>query len=141
MERSGFILDEGYHFNYYTDSAGADFTTDTGGDICLGFQMGDRWVYQSGDMYRAPVITASYPDMVRYQFSPFEGIRAEAWFVVHSFTVALLDLQLEIEMGPPLDITVLPFIRAPASWFRTIKKTAAVFRIDTRERPVKRTPN
>src|SRR3546814_16989314 len=123
MERSGFILDEGYHFNYYTDSAGADFTTDTGGDICLGFQMGDRWVYQSGDMYRAPVITASYPDLVRSQFYPFEGIRAEAWFVVHRSTVPMLALQLYTAMGHPMDIKVVPFIRALESGFRNINKT------------------
>lgn len=56
QERSDFILDEGYEFKYEQDSLGADFTTDTGGDICLGFLKNGKWVYRVADMYKPPVI-------------------------------------------------------------------------------------
>ncbi|MCG2715300.1 MAG: hypothetical protein L6422_03270, partial [Candidatus Marinimicrobia bacterium] len=40
MVRSEFTLDEGYHFLFYDSSRGIDFTTDTGGDLCLAFKTG-----------------------------------------------------------------------------------------------------
>lgn len=111
-ERSNFVLDQGYEFQYDTDSLGADFTTDTGGDIALGFKLGDQWVYRVADMYRPPTITASYPDMVRYTYRPFAGIEVAAWFVVHSSTMALLDLQIINHADTAVELTVYPFMRS-----------------------------
>ena len=71
QERSDFILDEGYEFRYDNDSTGADFITDTGGDICLGFRKEGKWVGRIADMHRPPVITASYPDLVKYEYEPY----------------------------------------------------------------------
>src|SRR5690606_10680829 len=125
MERSSFILDQGYHFNYYTDSAGADFITDTGGDIGLGFRLDGQWVYRTRDMHRPPVILASYPDMVRYAFYPFEGVRVEGWFVVHSSRAAMLDLRIVNERKKKLQLEVVPFMRKSGESFR---KTGQPFR-------------
>src|SRR5690348_11548248 len=66
MERSTFALDEGYRLQYDTDSLGADFITDNAGNLGWAFQENDHWIYRVGDMYRKPVITLSYPDMVIY---------------------------------------------------------------------------
>lgn len=111
MERSNFVLDEGYEFRFYADSLGADFTTDTGGDIGLGFRIGDRWIYRVRDMYKKPVITATYPDMVRYEFYPVKDIRVEAFFAVHSSTAALLDIRVRNVGSARANVTVIPFMR------------------------------
>ncbi len=110
-ERSNFVLDQGYAFRYNVDSLGADFFTDTGGDIALGFKLGDRWVYRVADMHRPPTITASYPDMVRYNYHPFAGIEVEAWFVVHSSTMALLDLRVTNKTDTAVALTMYPYMR------------------------------
>lgn len=120
-ERSSFILDEGYIFQYDTDSLGADFITDSGGDIAMGFRLGDRWVYRVQDMYRPPVITASYPDMVRYYFYPFADVRVDAWFVVHSSTLALLDIRISHFGNSPIDLEVYPFMRSGLRPFQQIR--------------------
>ncbi len=119
-ERSNFVLDQGYAFRYDVDSLGADFTTDTGGDIALGFKLGDAWVYRVQDMHRPPVITASYPDMVRYALQPFEGIHVEAWFVVHSSTAALLDIAVTNKRADDVQLEVYPFMRHAGRAFQQV---------------------
>lgn len=134
-ERSNFILDEGYTFRYYTDSLGADFTTDTGGDIGLGFKMGDQWVYRIEDMHEAPIITASYPDMVRYTYQPFEGIKVDVWFVVHSSTMALIDVRATNLTGAAMDLEVYPFMRSNGRAFQQIEQRDDHFLFDHQEYP------
>ena len=42
MQRSSFILDQGYRFQYDTDSLGADFITEKAGNIGWGVLEGDQ---------------------------------------------------------------------------------------------------
>ena len=134
-ERSNFVLDEGYAFQYDTDSLGADFTTDTGGDIALGFKRGDKWVYRTQDMYRPPIITASYPDMVRYTYQPFEDVRVDAWFVVHSSTMALLDVQVTNLGDSAIALEVYPFMRNDRRAFQHIVQHRDHLLFDHQEYP------
>ncbi|MBU1634590.1 hypothetical protein KJ762_08790, partial [bacterium] len=94
MERSEFTLDEGYHFLFYDSSRGIDFTTDTGGDLCLAFKTGADYVYESKDLYQQPVITVSYPDMVKYHYAPYKNLQVDATFLVYSSHVAVHDIVL-----------------------------------------------
>lgn len=110
-ERSNFILDEGYSFRFQADSLGADFITDTGGDLCLSFKMNGKWVYKIKDMYKAPVITTSYPDLVKYTFYPFEGIQVRCFFLVYHSQVAILDIQMINEGAQAAQLEVIPFLR------------------------------
>jgi hypothetical protein len=125
LERSNFVLDEGYHFQYYLAGKGADFVTDTGGDWCLGFRQGIRWVYRVQDMHRAPVITKSYPDLVEYALYPFEGIKVSVQFVVYSSTGAVMEVMVENEGGKPVRFDLIPFLRSPASGFHRIEGDAS----------------
>lgn len=111
MQRSKFALDEAYEFRFNKDELGADFITDTGGDICLGFKLNDKWVYKVKEMFKQPVITSTYPDVVKYEFFPFKGIKVEALFAVHSSTAALLDVKVYNSTGRKTTLTVVPFMR------------------------------
>ncbi len=72
MERSEFVLDEGYELIFNDPERGVEFTTDTGGDICLGFQFENKWVQALEDFHLKPIITKSYPDLVEMHFYPVE---------------------------------------------------------------------
>lgn len=133
--RSNFVLDQGYTFRYDVDSLGADFTTDTGGDIALGFRLGDDWVYRIRDMHRPPVITASYPDMVRYTLQPFADIRVDAWFVVHSSTAALLDLAVTNKRGDDVQLEVYPFMRHTGRAFQQVRSGEGYLLFEHQEYP------
>lgn len=135
MQRSNFVLDEAYEFRFYTDSLGADFVTDTGGDIALGFKMNNKWVYKISDMYKAPVITSSYPDVVKYMFFPFEDIRVEAFFAVHSSTAALLDIKIHNQGKSKSAITVVPFMRNNYRAFSQVSAAGNQIRFNHEEYP------
>ena len=121
MQRSNFVLDEGYEFRFNIDSLGADFITDTGGDIGVGFKWNNKWVYRIADMYKQPVVTGSYPDMVRYEFYPFKDIRVEAFFAVHSSTAFLLDIKVQNNTGKKAVLTAVPFMRNNYRAFSNVK--------------------
>ena len=89
MERSEFTLDEGYHLMFYDSSRGIDLITDNAGVWSVGFRLGSRFVYALRDMAKPPVLTASYPDMVKYEYAPFDSIRVNITFVVHSSRMAV----------------------------------------------------
>ena len=111
MDRSEFTLDQGYHFLYYDSSRGADFITDTGGDLCIAFKRGPEYVYELPTLHRRPVITVNYPDMVRYHYFPFPEIRVDATFLVYSSTAAILDLKLSNVSEASQDFELIPFIQ------------------------------
>jgi len=111
MERSEFALDEGYQFVFYDSSQGIDFTTDTAGDWCLAFRKGADFVYTLDQMYREPVITLSYPDMVRFHYFPFEDIRVEVTFLVYSSHVGIQDVEIANQGTETADIEVVPFLK------------------------------
>jgi hypothetical protein len=121
MERSEFILDEGYHFLFYDSSCGIDFTTDTGGDLCLAFKKGDDYIYESKDFYRQVVINTSYPDMVKYYYTPFENLQVGATFFVYNSHVAIHDIVLKNIGKQKLDFKVIPFIRNNCRTFNDVQ--------------------
>lgn len=111
MQRSEFTLDEGYHFLFYDSTRGADFTTDNAGDWSLGFRTGSKYVYTIKDMFKEPVITLSYPDIVKYFFYPFENIRTDVTFLVYSSRIAVQDITLKNFGTQEIAIDVLPFLQ------------------------------
>jgi len=112
QERSEFILDQGYTFRYDNDSLGADFITDTGGDIGMIFKMGEKTVYKTSEMHKPPVITASFPDMVIFHFEPFDGIRVDATFFTYSSRTAWLDISVANSSSDEVSLEVFPFMRS-----------------------------
>ncbi len=111
LERSEFALDEGYHFRYYDSTRGIDFTTDTGGDLCLAFLRGADYVYESDRFAREPVITLSYPDMVRYFYFPYSDVRVEAVFLVQSSHIAVQEVKITNIGREAISLQVIPFMQ------------------------------
>ncbi|HKI44857.1 MAG TPA: hypothetical protein VKA08_05925, partial [Balneolales bacterium] len=109
--RSEFALDEGYHFTYYDTTGGADFTTDTGGDWDLAFSRGSRFVYKLNSLNRQPVISASYPDMVRYHYFPYKDLQVEGTFFVYSSHTAIQDIILKNTGLRSISFRIIPFLR------------------------------
>lgn len=111
MERSEFTLDEGYHFLFYDSTRGIDFTTDNAGDICLAFKKGAKYVYELKDMFKEPIITASYPDLVQYSYFPFEHIKVEVTFLTYSSHIAIQDVAIKNTGAQSVALEMFPFMR------------------------------
>lgn len=110
-DRSQFVIDEGYHFRYYEPNAGPEFTTDTAGSMGLVFKKDGVVRYGAGEMRAPPVITASYSDLVRYYYRPFDDIRVDGHFQVYDSRLALHDVQLTNSGQTAASLDVYPFLR------------------------------
>ncbi|MBK7258446.1 MAG: hypothetical protein IPI01_11720 [Ignavibacteriae bacterium] len=134
MERSEFIVDEGYHFLFYDSTRGADFITDNAGNLSVGFRKGTKFVYDLRSMARRPVITSSYADMVTYAYAPFPDVDVHGTFLVHSSSAAVQDLAITNTGKAPIDIDVIPFLQSSARPFSDVTpltgKNAVAFRHD-----------
>ena len=111
LSRSEFVVDEGYRFVYYENDDGIDFETDTAGELSLAFKMNGEVRYLLGRMHAAPVVTASYSDLVRYRYEPFAGIEVDVFFQVYSSRLALLDVAVTNSTDTPADVEVYPFLQ------------------------------
>jgi hypothetical protein len=120
MERSEFTLDEGYHLAFYDSARGIDLSTDNAGDWSLGFRRGSRFVYLLKDMVRGPVITASYPDLVSYEYYPFDDLKVNVTFLVYSSRMALQDIAVANVGIQKTTFDLLPYLRHPDRAFSDV---------------------
>lgn len=120
MQRSSFVLDQGYRLNYDTDSLGADFVTEKAGNIGWGVIEDGKWIYQVGKMFQKPIITTSYPDMVEYYYYPFRDVRLDVTMVVHSSDATFWRIVITNESNLDKRITLLPFISDKNGIFKKI---------------------
>jgi hypothetical protein len=131
MERSEFTLDEGFHFMFYDPEQGIDFTTDTGGDWCLAFKRGANYVYELKNMFKQPLITASYPDMVKYEYYPFEDVKVNVTFLVYSSRIAIQDITLTNTGPAATEFKIYPFLKNDYRVFNDVEfskdKSAVTF--------------
>jgi hypothetical protein len=124
---SEFTLDKGYHLLLNDQDRGADFTNETGGDICLAFKRGGKYVYALKDMFRQPVITASYSDLVTCTFWPFDCIRVNVTFVVYSSHHAVQAIDVKNAASRTLRVEILPFLQTRNRTYESVE-----FRKDAR---------
>lgn len=120
-ERSEFTLDEGYHLVYDDPDRGVTMETDTAGDWGLAFRLGDRTVDAVRDFARPPVITASYPDLVRFQFRPFEEIEVDATFLVQTSRRAVQALTVRNRGAGPASLQVVPYLHHRLRTFEKVE--------------------
>ncbi len=109
LQRSGYILDQGYRFNCFEPAEGIYFNTDRGGSLNIAFKLNDSLCYSRKDYFKTPVITTSYSDLVRYYYYPFYGIRADVSFLVYSSRIALQEINLTNERLSSVSIDLYPF--------------------------------
>ena len=109
LNRSEFIIDEGYVFKWYDLQDGIDFETDNGGSLCIGYKLNGEFRYYLNEFLAEPLITTSYSDLVKYYYYPFEGIRVEIFFDVYSSRIAIQDIFITNESGSDAELIVYPF--------------------------------
>jgi hypothetical protein len=110
MERSEFTLDRGYHLVFYDSTRGADFVTDKAGDWGLAFHKGSGSVHRLSEMFREPVITTSYSDIVKYFYFPFENIRVDVTFLVYSSRIAIQEITVANLGSRNAELEVVSFL-------------------------------
>lgn len=114
-ERSRYPLDQGYQLLWNDPESGADFISGNGPGFGLAFSCNGQNRYRISELYREPVITHSYSDLVKYFFYPFPEIRSEVFFVVYNSTTALAEISMYNEGHFNREVTLFPWLCYPAT--------------------------
>jgi hypothetical protein len=88
MDRSQYLIDQGYEFQFYEKDHPMMFFSQKGGGIGLAFKVDGEIISEIDDYFRQPSITESFPGMVSFLFQPVQGLEAKGEFFVFSSTIA-----------------------------------------------------
>lgn len=126
LQRSEFILDVGYHFEFYDTSRALCFRNQKGGDWGVAFAdvrdgKPQRFVWKLSAVNTQPVITTSYTDIVKYHYSPLEGLQASSTFFVYSSSVAVQEMTITNTTGREREIEVVPLLASHQGLYHSIK--------------------
>jgi len=91
LSRSAFRLDQGYQFSFFDPEGGIEITSSDGPNFGLAISQGDETRFRLKEMFKEPVITTSYSDILKYFYCPFENLRTEVCFDVFSSGSAFID--------------------------------------------------
>jgi hypothetical protein len=115
MERSHYKTDQGYQFQWFDDESGVEFISDDGPNLGIALQYNGRLIFRLQELYREPVITVSYSDLVKYFYFPVKDLRVEAFFVVYSSETAILNYRFVNESHFPVKFKALPYFYYPGA--------------------------
>ncbi|MCX6279609.1 MAG: trehalase family glycosidase [Bacteroidetes bacterium] len=114
-ERSNYKTDQGYQFQWFDEEAGVEFVSKDGPNMGIAFQMGKRVLYRLQELYREPVVTASYSDLIKYYYYPVKDLRVEVFFAAYSSETALERYRFVNETQFPVSFTILPYLYYPSA--------------------------
>jgi len=112
--RSHYKTDLGYQFQWMDDESGVEFISKDGPNAGIAFQCGNRLIFRLQEIYREPVVTISYSDLVDFFYYPEKDLKVSVFFAVYSSEKAILRYQLLNEGHFPLTFTALPYLYFPS---------------------------
>lgn len=110
MERSRLYGDKGYKMDYYSDCSPITYSGDQAGRFYCIWKVDQVVVMSTGEYFKKPVVTSSFPDMAIIEYSPFRGIKVQETFFVFSSSIALVNLQIKNEDKIPHRIELYPVL-------------------------------
>lgn len=108
IERSDYKIDQAYSLSWFDPEKGIGFESFNGGNILYAFELNGIVKYHLKSFYTEPVITASYPDLVKFYCYPYKGIRVEASMVVYSSGFTIQDVKIFNETGSVVELNLYP---------------------------------
>jgi hypothetical protein len=110
LERSDYTIDQAYSLSWLDPEKWVGFESKDGGGFGLGFMIDSIIVGKLKQCYREPVITISYPDLVKFYYYPRKDIRLEVFFAVYSSSSCIAEITLHNETGHTLDLSAVNMI-------------------------------
>jgi len=115
QSRSFYTTDQGYQFSWNDADNAPEFISQNGVNFGLAFLQGNELRWRLNELYREPVVTVSYSDLVSYYYYPYRNIRVEVLFDVYSSQEAIADIKVKNEGNFPEKINVAPYLYFPSS--------------------------
>jgi len=113
--RSEYTSDQGYQFRWNDEESGIEFISAAGPNMGIAFMKDKRLVIKLNELFREPVVTTSYSDLVKYNYYPFRDLRVEVVFNVYSSVTAVVQYRFINEGVFPVEMSALPYLYYPSS--------------------------
>ena len=115
LSRSSYKLDQGYQFLFNDPESGVEVISSDGPNFGLAFGMGKEFRFMLKELFKEPVITASYSDILKYYYYPFENIRVEVCFNVYSSSHSYLEVGVKNMGSSEEEILISPYHFYPSA--------------------------
>ena len=135
LSRSEYKVNEGYQFAWYDPEKCMSFESAQAGGLGVAFKLNGIVKYKLSQFYKAPVITTSYSDMVKYNYYPYKNIKVESIFFVYSSIVSIRELKITNETPFEIKLEVYPFIKTLNRDYTDIKETENGVQFNHKEFP------
>ncbi|MCF8236300.1 MAG: hypothetical protein K9H15_15765 [Bacteroidales bacterium] len=113
VERSDYRIDQAYRLMWTDPEKPLGLNSKNGGMIGLAFREGLKFKAKLKDLHQEPVITASYSDLVKLYFEPFENIRVDVDIAVYSSESVIIDVTATNHGFQAADLTIFPCFYMP----------------------------
>lgn len=124
LERSEFLIDQGYEFHYYELEKPLTFSSQKGGTMGLVFRIDGKLIQNTGEYFKSPQIHESFPDIVSFSFFPEKGIEVKGTFLVHSSSISIQEFELINHTERAVSIELIPFVSNSYRTFKEVKLLA-----------------
>lgn len=122
MERSEFLIDQGYEFQYDDPEKPLTFHSQKGASLGLVFRIDGELVQNIKEYFQAPQIHESFPDMVSFSCFPKEGIEVKGTFLVYSSRIAIQEFEWINHSLKAVAVEMIPFVSNDYRTFREISQ-------------------
>ena len=109
IARSSYKLDQGYSLQFNDPESGVELISSDGPNFGLALRLGNETRFRLKELFKEPVITTSYSDILKYFYYPFENIKVEVCFDVYSSGSAFMDITVSNNGKFENQITLIPY--------------------------------
>ena len=110
ISRSRLYGDKAYKMDYYSDCSPVNYSSDHAGRMFAIWKIDQVVVMNTGEYFRKPVVTFSFPDLMIMEYEPFRGIHVKETFLVYSSTLAVVDMEVRNTDANVHEVTVYPVL-------------------------------
>jgi hypothetical protein len=122
LSRSEYIVNEGYQMMWFDPQKDIQFETDQAGNWGVIFKIDGVIKSRLLQYEKEPVITASYSDLVKFNYYPYDNIKVGSHFQVYSSRIAVYQLTFTNEGSFETEISVYPFVYDPKEKYYNISE-------------------
>ena len=109
LSRSAYKIDQGYHLAWYRSQDPVLFKSEKGGSLGLAFRLNDDYRNRLYQFYKEPIITATYSDMVKFYYYPFQNLRVDVFFTVYSSSLTIMQIEIINEGSTSIKLELYPY--------------------------------
>jgi len=115
LSRSFYKLDQGYSLMFNDSESGVEIISSDGPNFGLAVGLGNATRFRLKELFKEPVITTSYSDILKYNYFPFKEVCIDVCFDVYSSGSAFIEYSVSNTGKFEKEITLMPYHFYPAA--------------------------